>query len=472
MPINYGLLNTGAPAQIAGSFMQGYQQSQDRANMLAQQERQNKLAEMQMKAATRAEQLAEAKRAAYNAAQTPADIPGALRAQGLGEEAFGVEAQMATQQAAQRKAQLEQVKTLADLYKRTATSVFADPANAKAHVVRFGQQTGSDVTEELRQIDAMGNDPAKIKAWAAGHAMDADKLLPKFETSNLGATIERTGYDPMTGQPIGPAVSRPVTMTPYQIEQNKIAKGQLTVSQGHLKVAQDRLKEEGIKLSAEDDNLLATAIAEGRVDVNKVNGRNAKYLVGALKAQPGIDLREMSIENIASGAGARALGVQSAKMQTAAIEADKMIDIVRNTSAAIDRTQFPTINAIQNAVDKGTGGREIVQLNTAINSLVNSYARAISPTGQPTVSDKNHAREVINSAYSNGQIDAITDIMRQEMAIAKASPKEAQEAAREMRKGETKTPSVSPQDKQALDWANANPGDPRAAKIKATLGVK
>lgn len=214
MPINYGLLNTGAPAQIAGSFMQGYQQSQDRANMLAQQERQNKLAEIQMKAATRAEQLAEAERAAYNAAQTPADIPGALRAQGLGKEAFGVEAQMATQQAAQRKARLEEVKALADLYKRTATSVFADPANAKAHVVRFGQQTGSDVTEELRQIDAMGNDPAKIKAWAAGHAMDADKLLPKFETSNLGTTVERTGYDPMTGQPIGPAVSRPVTMTP------------------------------------------------------------------------------------------------------------------------------------------------------------------------------------------------------------------------------------------------------------------
>jgi len=33
-------------------------------------------------------------------------------------------------------------------------------------------------------------------------------------------------------------------------------------------------------------------------------------------------------------------------------------------------------------------------------------------------------------------------------------------------------PQVSPQDKEALDWANANPNDPRAAKIKQRLGVQ
>lgn len=31
--------------------------------------------------------------------------------------------------------------------------------------------------------------------------------------------------------------------------------------------------------------------------------------------------------------------------------------------------------------------------------------------------------------------------------------------------------SMTPQDKQALDWANSNPGDPRAAKIKQKLGM-
>jgi hypothetical protein len=33
-------------------------------------------------------------------------------------------------------------------------------------------------------------------------------------------------------------------------------------------------------------------------------------------------------------------------------------------------------------------------------------------------------------------------------------------------------PTLTPQDKQALDWANANPKDPRAAQIKQRLGVQ
>ena len=131
-------------------------------------------------------------------------------------------------------------------------------------------------------------------------------------------------------------------------------------------------------------------------------------------------------------------------MSTAANEANQMIGIVRDLSGKVDRTEFPTINAISNAVSKGTGGKEIVQLNTSINALVNSYARAISPTGQPTVSDKNHAREVINSAYSQGQIGAILDIMQQEMGIAREAAGTATtelKAAREKERGRGPAPA-------------------------------
>ena len=40
--------------------------------------------------------------------------------------------------------------------------------------------------------------------------------------------------------------------------------------------------------------------------------------------------------------------------------------------------------------------------------------------------------------------------------------------------GDTSAPAkeISPQDKQALDWANANPKDPRSAQIKKRLGVQ
>jgi hypothetical protein len=36
----------------------------------------------------------------------------------------------------------------------------------------------------------------------------------------------------------------------------------------------------------------------------------------------------------------------------------------------------------------------------------------------------------------------------------------------------TPTRSLTPQDQEALNWANSNPNDPRAAQIKQRLGAK
>jgi hypothetical protein len=281
----------------------------------------------------------------------------------------------------------------------------------------------------------------------------AGEMKPTISSQNLGGTVQSIST-PAFGGPatVVPGSVGNVTMTPYQIEQNKISQGQLKVSQGQLKVAQDRLAKEGAQLDPLENQVLSQAIADGRVDINKVNGRNAKIYVGALQAQPGVDLREMSFENVASAAGARSLGVQSAKMQTAAIEADKMIGLVNQYSNAVDRTQYPTINAIENAISKGTGDTNIVKLHTSLNSLINSYARAISPTGQPTVSDKNHAREIINANYANGQIGAITDVMHQEMNIAKGSTKEAGDAAKADRQKKPGAPAKSASGATVSNW--------------------
>jgi len=186
-------------------------------------------------------------------------------------------------------------------------------------------------------------------------------------------------------------------------------------------------------VSPSGKELVATAILDGRLDPGKVNSRNIGILAATLEKDPTANLKELSIDAMSGAASSKALATQSAKILTAANEADSMIKIVRNTAAKVDRTQYPTINAIQNAVDKGTGGQEIVKLNTALNALVNSYARAINPTGVATVSDKNHAREIINSNYATGQLDAILDVMQEEMRVAKASPGEASAQLKEQR---------------------------------------
>lgn len=185
--------------------------------------------------------------------------------------------------------------------------------------------------------------------------------------------------------------------------------------------------------TAVQDALISKAILDGRLDPGKVNSRNIAVIARTLEMDPNANLKELNIDAMSAGAASKALATQSAKILTAVNEAKSMMKIVKTVSDKIDRTQYPTINAIQLAVDKGTGGKEIVQLNAAINALVNAYARAINPTGVSTVSDKNHAREVINSNYGKGQLDAILDIMNQEMALAQKSPGEASMQLKEQR---------------------------------------
>ena len=49
------------------------------------------------------------------------------------------------------------------------------------------------------QLQALGSDPMAIKQWAAGGAMQADKLLETFSTRNLGGTTDTMGINPVTG---------------------------------------------------------------------------------------------------------------------------------------------------------------------------------------------------------------------------------------------------------------------------------
>lgn len=64
-----------------------------------------------------------------------------------------------------------------------------------------------------------------------------------------------------------------------------------------------------------------------------------------------------------------------------------------------------------------------------------------------------------------------------EIRVSQSRVREAYESTYEYRRqrGEGAAPGgrqLSPQDRQALDWANSNPKDPRAAQIKSRLGVQ
>ncbi len=121
-------------------------------------------------------------------------------------------------------------------------------------------------------------------------------------------------------------------------------------------------------------------------------------------------------------AGERTAAQQAARIGMANNEAQFMMPIAVAASEKVDRTQYPHLNSIIEAVDRGTGDENVVKFFTAVNSLVNAYARAVTPVGASTDDQRKHARDVLDAAYSKGQFRAATDTMKLEMQAALAAP--------------------------------------------------
>lgn len=120
--------------------------------------------------------------------------------------------------------------------------------------------------------------------------------------------------------------------------------------------------------------------------------------------------------------GERALGTRTAQIGMAGAELEKVLPLARKASDALPREKFVPYNqAVQMAQKAGSDPaiRKFVAANT---TLINVYARAISPTGVPTVSDKDHAREMLSEAFDQPSYNAVLDQMEAEVAAAKASP--------------------------------------------------
>lgn len=108
-------------------------------------------------------------------------------------------------------------------------------------------------------------------------------------------------------------------------------------------------------------------------------------------------------------AAIRSIAQKSAMIDNAANEMQKFAPQVLQTSAAIPRSQFPTFNSMQQAIEKGAGSPEIVRFIDAINAYKNAYAQVVSRGGASSVDARLRSDEVINKAWSQGQIQAAID---------------------------------------------------------------
>lgn len=137
-------------------------------------------------------------------------------------------------------------------------------------------------------------------------------------------------------------------------------------------------------------------------------------------------------------AGLRSLETRAAGLTLAENESKRLIPRVRDISDKISRTEYPSINKLILAAKKGTGDPNVIKLGIAVESLIPVYARVLKPTGTVGAADMERAHDILDKAWSGGQINAALDQMEVELDSAKSALKDTQEeyGGRKKRDGE------------------------------------
>jgi len=173
--------------------------------------------------------------------------------------------------------------------------------------------------------------------------------------------------------------------------------------------------------------------AQGANNLAKVQG-----LVAQKAQERGLSAKDIlanSAEAQGLNAQQRTFGTQTARMSTSSVEAQGAIALGRQASALVPRGNWVPVNKAIQAFQANTSSPELGKFAAANLAIVNTYARAINPNGQPTVADKEHAREMLNTAMGPDQYNAVLDQMQQEIDMAHNSPSIAKRGLENIRKG-------------------------------------
>lgn len=153
-------------------------------------------------------------------------------------------------------------------------------------------------------------------------------------------------------------------------------------------------------------------------------------------------------------AGQRTLGTRTANIEMAATEAASLADLAKSASEKVPRTQYKKLNDVVQAAQKAGSSPELRAFIASNTSLINAYARAINPQGVGTVADKEHARDMLDTAFSKGDYAATVDQLLLEIKAAKESPGTVKGEMRDRFVGGGAR-KAAPQ--QAIDYLKAHP---------------
>lgn len=118
------------------------------------------------------------------------------------------------------------------------------------------------------------------------------------------------------------------------------------------------------------------------------------------------------------------IGTRAGAADVAGKDVEIFAKQARDASKALPRSDYAIANEVLQNWDMKTKNPELRQLMIAADALVNSRARAISPTGSPHVNDQLEGRKMLSSAFASGDFEAAVQQMEKEAAGVKEATRQ------------------------------------------------
>ena len=180
-----------------------------------------------------------------------------------------------------------------------------------------------------------------------------------------------------------------------------------------------------VTLSPEAVANAAARIKAGEKGVlNRFSKNNAALVAEKVAKDTGDDPTQILENQIAAtgkSAEARTIGTGVGKSALSAGTFASGVTNALDASKLVGRGQFVPFNQIEQLVKKNASDPNVLDFKAAHQTLIREYAKAINPNGNPTVSDMNHARELLDTATDEPAYERVVQRLQSEVAQKQAN---------------------------------------------------
>ena len=178
---------------------------------------------------------------------------------------------------------------------------------------------------------------------------------------------------------------------------------------------------------------------------NLTSVRNEVARQANVAGMNGADIAAKMAEYQGMRAGNRTLGTRTANIEVAAAEAAELAPLALEASRNVTRSGFLPFGKAQIMFDANTNDPALREFAMANNALVTAFGQVMSRGGAATVSDKDHARELLSTAFDQPSYERAIRQLEKEIKAAQRAPgkvRKEMSAAASGRTGEHDAPAA------------------------------